>query len=37
MPIPLIFTVNYLRMWQLYLFGSARVLYGPTLPQDHEQ
>ncbi|KZK80089.1 hypothetical protein PsAD46_04078 [Pseudovibrio sp. Ad46] len=37
MPIPIIFTVNYFRMWQLYFFGSAPVLYGPALSQENEQ
>ncbi|KZL02814.1 hypothetical protein PsAD14_03903 [Pseudovibrio sp. Ad14] len=37
MPFPIIFTVNCFRMWQLYLFGSAPVLYGPSLQQENEQ
>ncbi|KZL17844.1 hypothetical protein PsWM33_05161 [Pseudovibrio sp. WM33] len=35
--LPLIFTVNTLRMWQLYWFGQVPVRYGATLQQENEQ
>ncbi|SDR11189.1 hypothetical protein SAMN04515695_2826 [Pseudovibrio sp. Tun.PSC04-5.I4] len=35
--LPLIFTVNTIRMWQLWLYGSAPVRYGSSLQQEGEE